>query len=413
MEALKIFNYSIMAIFFLCYAYQFFYIPVALLKKQKELPEGESHRFAVLIAARNEENVIGDLIDSLQRQTYPAALIDIYVVADNCTDRTADIARTHGAIVEERFDLTRIGKGYALHFLTDRIQKTYDAYIIFDADNIIDPNYIREINKIFSAGYNIVTSYIHAQNYGDNWISAGYGLWFLRDAQYLNRPRMLLGTSCGSCGTGLLFSHEILQEYGGWNFFLLTEDVEFVVHSVVHGHKIGYCANAILYDEQPTSFRQSARQRIRWARGYLQVLRRYGGQLIKGCFRGSFSCFDMLMNFAPAAILAGISIAVNLIAAIIHLLNGMDMLAVLLFFGQSFLGLYFTVFVLGLIATISEWKEIPCTAGKKLLAVVTFPFFMLTYLPLAAIALVYKPSWKPIHHNRRLPRPELAEKNED
>ncbi len=328
MEMIKDINYVIMVIFFACYAYQFFYIPVAWRKKQKPLPEGKLHRYAVLIAARNEAAVIGSLIDSLKRQNYPEDRIDIYVVADNCTDRTAEAAELHGATVVERFDRGRVGKGYALHFLLERIKESYDAYLVFDADNVVDPNYVQEINKTFSAGYDIVTGYRNSKNYGDNWISSGCGLWFLREAQYLNRPRAVLGVSCGVSGTGFLFSRRILEQCGGWNFFLLTEDIEFTAHNIANGEKIGYCPTAVFYDEQPTGFRQSVRQRMRWVQGYLQVLHCYGGKLIKGCFRGSFSCFDMLMSIAPAAILAWVSVLINIAAAGLRVANGADVLTV-------------------------------------------------------------------------------------
>lgn len=111
METIKVINYVIMVIFFACYAYQFLYIPIAWLKKQKPLPKGLLHRYAVLIAARNEETVIGSLIESIKRQNYPADRIDIYVIADNCTDCTAKAAKSHSATVFERFDKVRIGKG--------------------------------------------------------------------------------------------------------------------------------------------------------------------------------------------------------------------------------------------------------------------------------------------------------------
>ncbi|MDO4389377.1 MAG: glycosyltransferase family 2 protein [Eubacteriales bacterium] len=211
METIRTVNYVVMVLFFACYAYQFLYIPLALLKKKKPLPEGAPHRFAVLIAARNEEAVLGNLLDSLNRQTYPAHLVDLYVVADNCTDRTAETARSHGAIVFERSNRAQVGKGYALNFLINQIRTPYDGYLIFDADNLVDSHYIQEINRTFSAGYNIVTSYRNSKNYGDNWISAGYGLWFLREAQYLNRPRAALGVSCGVSGAGFLFSRKILE----------------------------------------------------------------------------------------------------------------------------------------------------------------------------------------------------------
>lgn len=272
----------------------------------------------------------------------------------------------------------------------------------------MDPNYVQEINKTFSAGYDIVTSYRSAKNYGDNWISSGYGLWFLREAQYLNRPRALLGASCGVSGTGFLFSHRILEQCGGWNFFLLTEDIEFTAHNIINGEKIGYCPTAVFYDEQPTGFRQSVRQRMRWVQGYLQVLRHYGGKLLKGCLRGSFSCFDMLMNIAPAAILTWGSVLINLASAGFRFVNGADMLAVVFSIGQSLLQLCLTVFLLGLITTISEWKQIHCSAGRKIWAIVTFPFFMLTYLPVTVAAIVCKPGWKPITHSKCVSVQELA-----
>ena len=265
------------------------------------------------------------------------------------------------------------------------------------------------MNKTFSAGFEIVTSYRNSKNYGDNWISAGYALWFLREAQYLNRPRAALGASCGVSGTGFLFSDRILQKCGGWNFFLLTEDIEFTAHNIVNGERIGYCPTAVFYDEQPTSFRQSVRQRLRWARGYLQVLRQYGGELLRGCLRGSFSCFDMLMNIAPAALLAWCGILVNLVGLTMQCIRGAGISAVLLSAGQSVGSLCLTMLVLGLITTLSEWRRIHCSTARKLFYTLTFPLFMLTYIPISAAALVCRPGWKPITHSKSVCIQELAE----
>ena len=122
------------------------------------------------------------------------------------------------------------------------------------------------MNVTFSQGYDIITCYRNSKNYGDNWISAGYGLWFLRESRYLNLARMRLGSSCGVSGTGFLFSAAVLAlQGGGWPFHLLTEDIEFTIDHVVRGVRIGYCPEAIVYDEQPVSFRQSWAQRLRWS----------------------------------------------------------------------------------------------------------------------------------------------------
>ena len=414
METIKVLNYVIMLLFFLCYSYQFLYIPISLFHKKKEADPGKLHHYAVLIAARNEEAVIGNLIDSLKAQNYPQELLNIYVVADHCTDNTAEVAKAHGATVFSRSRESHRGKGYALHYLLGRIdpaeKAVIDGYLIFDADNIVDENYVREINKTFSQGFEIITSYRNTKNYGDNWISAGYGLWFLREARYLNQPRNMLGSSCAVSGTGFLLSARVLEECGGWNFYLLTEDIEFTADRITAGEKIGYCPTAIFYDEQPQSFHQSVTQRLRWARGYLQVLHKYGTRLFRGACKGSFSCFDMLMNIAPAAILTIAGLLLNFTAAILALLGGSDISVVGVSLAQSFLNIYLTMFVLGLITTISEWRQIRCAFWKKIAYCFTFPLFMMTYIPIAAAALFCHPEWRPIRHGRVMTLADIRER---
>ena len=406
MDAVKMINYIISIVFIVCYSYQFLYILVPYVIKGKPMKPARAHRYAVLISARNEEAVIANLIESVRRQSYDLGLVTTFVVADNCTDATASVAAQAGAIVFERFDTSRVGKGYALNFLLREIDKLFperpfDGYFVFDADNVLEENYIEEMNKVFSNGYEIVTSYRNSKNFGDNWISSGYALWFLRESQYLNHARMKLGTSCAVSGTGFLFSQKVLDECGGWNFFLLTEDIEFTVHNVVRGRKIGYCHEAVLYDEQPTAFRQSWRQRLRWARGYLQVFGKYGGRLLSGIAQGSFSCFDMTMNIMPAAVLSFIGIFSNGAAATIGLATGRDISVIGESLGSMLLNSYLTLLIIGGSATISEWKRIYTPNWKKLVFTLTFPLFMFTYIPISFAALfARRVTWKPIAHTR-------------
>lgn len=405
METIKLINFIIATVFFICYSYQFAYILVPYLKKEKPHKPVTEHSYAVLISARNEELVIGNLLDSISAQDYPSRLVRVFVVADNCTDETAKVARAHGAIVYERFNDKLVGKGYALEYLLDRIGEEYgdvfDAYMVFDADNLLSEDYIRCMNGTFSDGYRIITSYRNSKNYGDNWISAGYALWFLREAKYLNNARYLLGTSCAVSGTGFLFGREILKSCGGWPFHLLVEDIEFTIHNVVSGEKVGYCPRAVLYDEQPTKFSQSWKQRMRWARGYIQILRKYGGDLLHGIFeKRSFSCFDMTMNIAPAVILSFLGIIINVGAAVYSVLNGGGTDVLLQSFGQLILNTCLMMFIIGAITTISEWKNIYCSAPKKILYAFTFPLFMLTYLPICIVALFHPVKWEPIVHDR-------------
>lgn len=405
METIKLINFIIATVFFVCYSYQFAYILVPYLKKEKPHKPAELHRYAVLISARNEELVIGNLLDSISAQDYPSSLVRVFVVADNCTDKTAKVARAHGAIVYERFNDKLVGNGYALEYLLDRIGEEYgdvfDAYMVFDADNLLSEDYISRMNETFSDGYRIITSYRNSKNYGDNWISAGYALWFLREAKYLNNARYLLGTSCAVSGTGFMFSREILKSCGGWPFHLLVEDIEFTIHNIVSGEKVGYCPRAVLYDEQPTKFSQSWKQRMRWARGYIQILRKYGGRLLHGIFaKRSFSCFDMTMNIAPAVILSFLGIIINVGAAVYSVLNGGGTDVLLQSFGQLILNTCLMMFIIGAITTISEWKNIYCSTPKKILYAFTFPLFMLTYLPICIVALFRPVKWEPIVHDR-------------
>ena len=402
METLRWINFGVSVLFLVCYAYQFFYIPVPWLKKDKPHAAPQANRYAILICARNEAAVIGDLIASIRRQTYEQNLLHVFVMADNCTDDTALIARCAGAVCYERHNTAQVGKGYALQTLLRHLERDYpegfDGYFVFDADNLLESDYMERMNETFSDGHDIVTSYRNSKNYGDNWISAGYALWFLRESRYLNHARHLLGTSCAVSGTGFLFSRKVLEEVGPWPFHLLTEDIEFSIHQITRGRRIAFCPDAVLYDEQPTTFSQSWRQRQRWAKGYIQVFRHYGSRLLRGMARGSWSCFDMTMNIMPAFFLTAVSIVCSTVSIALGLLSGGSVTDALWSVGELLLGMYGTLFVVGAITTATEWKAIHTAPWRKVLYVFTFPLFMATYIPIAISALFCRVEWKPIEH---------------
>lgn len=394
---------ALSVIFTLCYAYQIFYIFIPFICKPKP-KNTKLHKFAIMICARNEQEVICDLIDSINKQTYPAELIKVFVMADNCTDKTAEAAREKGAVVYERFDSELIGKGYALDILLKNIKRDFaedfDGYMVFDADNVLSHDYVEKMNGEFFDGNSIVTSYRNSKNYGDNWISAGYALWFLRESKYLNTSRQLLGTSCMISGTGFLFGKNILKQQGDWPFHLLTEDIQFSAHHIVQGNKISMAADAVLYDEQPTSFVQSWNQRLRWSKGFLQVFGRYGKNIIKNIFKGSFSSYDICMSIMPAAIISITTFILGIISGIVGICTEENFVTPLMSMLGGFLYMYLTVFAVGVVTTITEWKKIHTTTFKKIWYTFTFPFFMATYLPIAVVAIVKKRvTWLPIKHN--------------
>lgn len=407
------FNFLMFLLFTLMYSYQMVYMFVSFKAKKNYKPgkqEVQLCRYAVIIAARNEELVIGQLIKSIKNQKYPENLIDIFVIADNCTDHTARVAEQTGAIVRERFNKAQVGKGYALDYMIKIIEKEYsdrkyDGYFVFDADNLLDENYIVEMNKTFNQGYRVITSYRNSKNYDQNWISAGYALWFLHEAEYLNLPRMVLHSSCAISGTGFLVHADIIRDNGGWIHHLLTEDIEFSVSQIIKGEKIGYCRNAMFYDEQPVTFKQSWNQRLRWAKGFYQVFAKYGKGLIGSIFRGKrnrFSCYDMTMTIMPAMLISCLSIIVNgffYLAGMLELFEGKEIIHETTLAMFHSIGWYYGIlFIIGLITTVSEWKNIHCPNWKKIAYIFTFPLFMFTYIPISVVALFKDVEWKPIAH---------------
>lgn len=404
MKMIGALNSLVGILFCICSSYQVFFMIVPFLWKNRPHRETVLHNFAVLISARNEEAVISELIESIKAQDYPAERIKVFVVADNCTDSTARIARIAGAEVIERFDKSRVGKGYALDYLLGYIKEQYgndvfDAYLVFDADNLLDESYVTNINRTFSDGYEVITSCRNTKNYGDNWISSAYGIWFLRDSHFMNNSRMLLGSSSIVSGTGFMFSQRIMDKNGGWKFFTISEDTEFTCNNITGGIKVGYCGDAVFYDEQPTDFRQSCRQRMRWARGYLQVIKLYGGSLIKNALRGNFAALDIIMCIMPPVILMILSMVVNAVGLFMGIFYLKDITVIVNAGLYGILNSYLMFFVIGLTTVTTMWRSIHCSAVKKVISCFTLPLFMLTYMPVSLIALFQKPEWKPITHS--------------
>ncbi|MBQ8584368.1 MAG: glycosyltransferase family 2 protein [Clostridia bacterium] len=407
MQVLNIINICLSAVFLLCYFYQFIYLVIAYVGGIKKYPDAPPSKLAVIIAARNEEGVIANLIGSLMEQDYPREFFDVFVVADNCTDSTAAVAREAGAIVYERQNQLERGKGYAVDFLLKSIQRdrgedAYDAFIVFDADNVAEKNYLTEMNKAFAAGYEVVSSYRNASNYGRGWRAAGQGMYFLRDARVLNLARVRIGGNTFIAGTGFLFSNEICKRYGGWPFHTLTEDGEFTLHNAVNDAKSGYCNSAMFYDEQAVDRKTSWNQKLRWCKGGLQIFRKYFTSLVKGLFSGKIgkflACFDMMMCLAPAYIISLTAVAINIVACTVLLILGTHPLTVLLAVLPMIGGAYMSLFVFGLVVTISDWKKIRASSAKKILYIFTFPLFIFSFIPAAFVALFKKVEWKQIKH---------------
>ncbi|KAA8829252.1 MULTISPECIES: glycosyltransferase family 2 protein [Bifidobacterium] len=367
----------------------------------------QNKRYAVLISARNEETVVGNLIDCIQNQTYPSELIDIWMVADNCTDGTAALARSKGCHVVERFDQTQIGKGFALTFLLNTMidsgaTKQYDAYFVFDADNLLDKDYFTQMNNAFQSGFRILTSYRNSVNFDDNWVSSGSALWFVRESRFLNNSRMVFGSSCHVGGTGFMFSREVMERNEGWKFHLLTEDLEFTLDSILHGDRIGYCGTAVLYDEQPVTFKQSWRQRLRWSRGFLQVFRYYGPAMIQRAIKErDFSCIDLTLLICPFTALSVIRTALAGLFVALGFVSLSSQLASLNFWIVGGVASVIGMMALAAITCIAERDKIDATNKELVAYCLSFPIYLISYIPISFQAMFSKPGWKPIEHRGR------------
>lgn len=320
MEYMYILKQALMYILVTFWCYQIAISLCALVKlKDKKLITNKKHKFMAIIPAHNEEAVVSNLIESLKHQTYDKELYDIYVIADNCTDNTAKVAREAGAIVLERYDSDHKTKGFALQwFLKQKIEENadYDAFFVFDADNIVDKNFIVNMNKKLCQGEEVVQGYRDIKNPTDNWITAGYALFYWTMHRLYHLARYNVGLSPLLNGTGFMVKFDVVKP-NGWETETLTEDIEFSLKSIIQGRKLGWATDAIVYDEQPTSFKQSWSQRSRWTVGHMQCVKRYTGELFNAVKKHktvmNFDGFLYMIGTTPMLILTMALMIINFV----------------------------------------------------------------------------------------------------
>ncbi len=373
---------AIMSIFFLFHR-----------KKNPVVPP--QTRFGVLIAARNEENVIGAIIESLMQQNYPKELYDIIVIPNNCTDNTEDVAKRAGAKIMRCKEPVGT-KGEVLHQVFEELMGSYDAYVIFDADNIVDSEFLTYMNHAVVAGAKVAKSRQCALNPYDNWVSGSYDLYFQNINLFHSRARETFRLSAKLIGTGFMVTDSLMQELGGWNTVTLTEDIEMAALCAERGIRVHYVPESLTYDEEPLSFVVSLRQRRRWSAGVQSVANRYVGRLLR--IRPSWLRWDLAAHI--------VMIYVQLLALIPLLYSciGIPVLDILKTLAISFSGFYAGSFALGLFLAIMGKRNIL----KMWKGIVLYPLFLFTWYPMHIWGLFSKPkTWKPIVHGTAKKREEV------
>lgn len=281
--------------------YYFVLAAFGMWRRKEQKNYTPKNTFAVIVCAHNEEAVVGQLVENLHMLDYPDKLYDIYVVADNCTDETAEVAAKAGAEVHVRYNKEQVGKGYAMGWMFDRIalmDKQYDAVAIFDADNLVHPQFLREMNGHLEKGESVIQGYLNAKNPTDTWVAGTFAIafWMVNHMWHLAKYNLGLSTALG--GTGMCIRSDIIRTYG-WDCNCLTEDMEFSMKLLIHGIRTTWAHDAIVYDEKPLTFMQSWRQRKRWAQGHFDCGERYISKLfVEGIKQGSYLILDGIIQIS-------------------------------------------------------------------------------------------------------------------
>ena len=392
------FNYilEVISVFFLIYGLYYGITAIfAFAKSKKEtIISNKKHKFSIIIAARNEEKVIGNLIDSLKKQNYDKDKYEINVIINNSTDKTYEVSKKHGANAI-KCEVPVKSKGEVLRYVFGKFKnKKFDAYIVFDADNVVHPDFLMHMNNSLNSGYRVAQGFRDSKNYQDNWISGSYTLFYYIQNFFFNLSRKKLNSSASINGTGFMVQKDFIESLD-FSPMTLTEDVELTTVCAIHNEKIDFVKNAITYDEQPTLFRVSLTQRLRWSKGNLQCWKKYHRALIKGFIKNhNLAAVDMYLNNL-AAIVQVLSMIIVLAGLIERMITTKVVFSLVGIIG--FLLSYLATLIVTLFVTIYNKKSI----SAMLPSLILFTLFMLTWIPINIVCLFKKNvGWKHIGHSK-------------
>ena len=365
---------------------------IGLPLKAVEFPETEERKhFAVLIPARNEEAVIGDLVDSLKAMDYPKDRYEIYVIVNHCTDKTEEAARAHGArILDCREDTKSKGEVLDYAFRTLKDHQEIDAYVVFDADNVVDPAFLTEMNKAIMTAP-AAQSFRIGKNAEASWVADCYEVYYASQDTFYNHPKTRIGRSASINGTGWAIRKEVIEQ-GSFVAKTITEDFEFTIQCALQDIPIAYCSKAITKDEYCEDLKTSMRQRFRWTFGFVQNLRIYEGKLFKKAFKGSAVCLDtaMVNLLLP-------SITLTIVAVLLGYAGACGFMSLPVYILVQIAALWFGLSFSAFIAIAKTHRGV----RRHWKGILANPLFIITWVPIM-ISCFFRRSlhWKPIEHGK-------------
>ena len=271
-----------------CLSYQYMLALASIRQRTPPVPTAPAAtRFAIAIPAHNEASVLAATLAQLQFQEYPRQLFDIHVVADHCDDNTAEVAQRGGATVHVRQDHPKGRKAYALQWLFERLvheHAAYDAVVVFDADSIVDPSFLRIMDGHLRAGRPVLQGQHVISNPEDSRLAAIAAVDMRLNNRLRNQSRSNLGLSCRLMGDAMVFDIDVLRAYG-WPAQSMIEDREYGYELLLKGIRVYYVPEAKSFGQAAGSWKQAEPQRLRWYRGVVEIQQRLAGRLVDGAIR--------------------------------------------------------------------------------------------------------------------------------
>ena len=383
---------------FILLIYSYLVMPRCYLKPKKY---NNKKRYCILIPARYESKVINNLLLSITKQTTKINPKDIYIIVESIKDKTVDIAKQYNMNIILRENLSLKRKGYALNDAVTYILKKqihYDAYFIFDADNILDKDFIKNMEKSINEGYDIGIGYRNTKN-SNTLVSASSALTFSMINTMLNERKNKYHNNLTISGTGYYIKGSIIEEWNSFPFHSLTEDYELTLYAILHNLTTTYNKKAIFYDEQPDNFNISLKQRTRWVKGYFEARKKYINKISKSETKNDPNFASKVNAFL--GVTPYIYIIIGLLIILVNILITKGITTFLCYLTIFLLLIYTVLSIFTIIMLKKEKNSLNISKSMKIKVTFYNPIFMFSYIICLLRTIFIKDiKWDKIDHNK-------------